>query len=189
MPLKCYIYATYANYFVCIYETTMSLFIPHMISVQSIMWPGAMVYIHFTLLTYAPEQICQPHHTYMSHSTSTIVYIYTSHYCTHPLKINKLQHLCTVLLQKYVPRTNIPLKSHKFVICPNYSTCIYRGSMPMYVPHIKLFRINGLTRIAVHGWLWWRQCRMTMMPTLMPQPDHLYWVYHLDKSVKARRIR
>ena len=31
--------------------------------------------IHFTLLAYAPEKICLPHCTYMSHCTTIIIYI------------------------------------------------------------------------------------------------------------------
>ena len=45
------------------------------ILLQSIMWPKALVCIHFTLLTYAPEQICLPHCTCMSHCTTTVAYI------------------------------------------------------------------------------------------------------------------
>ena len=41
----------------------------------SAMWQGTLVYIHFTLLAYAPKQICLPHCTYMFHWTATVVYI------------------------------------------------------------------------------------------------------------------
>ena len=39
--------------------------------------PEALVYMHFTLLTYAPEQICLPHCKCTSHCTTTVVYMYT----------------------------------------------------------------------------------------------------------------
>ena len=31
-------------------------------SLQSTMWTGTLIHIHFTLLAYAPEPICLPHH-------------------------------------------------------------------------------------------------------------------------------
>ena len=37
------------------------------------MWPGTLVYINFTLLAYAPEQICLPHCTYISNYISTVM--------------------------------------------------------------------------------------------------------------------
>ena len=59
---------------------------PHMNSMQSTMSPQALVYIHFTLLTYAPEQICLLHCIYMSHYPTTLVYIQTPHYCIYICK-------------------------------------------------------------------------------------------------------
>ena len=50
MPLKYLIYVMYANYFMCRYETTMSVYMPHMNSLHSTIWPGALVYIHFTYM-------------------------------------------------------------------------------------------------------------------------------------------
>ena len=40
-------------------------YISHMNSLQSIVWQWTLVYIHFTLLTYAAEQIGLPHCMYM----------------------------------------------------------------------------------------------------------------------------
>ena len=51
------------------------VYIPHMNSLQSTMSPGTLIYIHFTLLAYAPKQICLLNHTHMSHFTTTVVYI------------------------------------------------------------------------------------------------------------------
>ena len=98
MSFKCYSYAIYAKYFMHRYETTMSEYIPNTNSVQSIMWPEALVYIHYTLLAYALEQIYLPYCTYMSHCTCNVVYINTPHYCTYPLEVNKLQKF-TILLK------------------------------------------------------------------------------------------
>ena len=46
-------HATHTRYFMCRYETPMSVYITHMNSLQSIMWPPALVYIHFRLLACA----------------------------------------------------------------------------------------------------------------------------------------
>ena len=43
--------------FMCRYEVSMSIYMPHMNSMESTMQPRVLVYIHFTLLAYAPEQI------------------------------------------------------------------------------------------------------------------------------------
>ena len=48
MPLKCHIYTTHASYFMWRYETIMSLYIPHMNSLQLTAWSGALLHIHFT---------------------------------------------------------------------------------------------------------------------------------------------
>ena len=44
--LKCHIYTTYANSFMCRYERTMSVYVPHMNSLQSTVWPEACIYIY-----------------------------------------------------------------------------------------------------------------------------------------------
>ena len=62
--------ATYDNDVMCRYETTRSAYIP-----LSAIWPGVLVYMHYTLLAYAPEQKCLLHCIYISHCTSTIIYI------------------------------------------------------------------------------------------------------------------
>ena len=38
----------------------------------------------------------------------------------------------------YMSEANTPLKCHKYGICSNYLTCIYGGSIPIYMPHMKL---------------------------------------------------
>ena len=58
----------------------MPVYTSHMNSIQSTVLPGALVYIYFTLLQYAPEQICLPYCTCITHM-STLVYIWNQHYC------------------------------------------------------------------------------------------------------------
>ena len=64
LPLKYHIYTTYVSYFMCRYQTTVSVYIPHVNSLQSIIWPWTQVYLHFILLAYAPGQIYVSHCTY-----------------------------------------------------------------------------------------------------------------------------
>ena len=44
--------ATYSDYFMYRYETTVSVHMAYMNSLQSTMWHGTLVYIHFTILAY-----------------------------------------------------------------------------------------------------------------------------------------
>ena len=59
--------AIYANLFLCRYQTTMAVYIPHMNSLHSTLPPQALVYTQFKLLLCAPEHICLQHQTCMSH--------------------------------------------------------------------------------------------------------------------------
>ena len=98
MSLTCNINTIYAITS-CALETTMSIYIPHMSLMQSIMCPVALVYILFTLLPYAPWTTLPPTlKWYMSYCTFDVVYIQTLYYYIHLLKINKLQNLFTILL-------------------------------------------------------------------------------------------
>ena len=52
-----------ANHILCRYKKTKSIHIAHMNSMQSTVWPGALVYMYSTLLVSAPEQMCLSHCT------------------------------------------------------------------------------------------------------------------------------
>ena len=117
----------------CGWKTAKSVYMHHMNTLQSAMWPGLLAYIHFTLLAYGPEQICLPNNTCMSHCTATVVHIWTLHYCTHPSKANKLKYVFTTLLQTMCQQQ----------ICPSNATCshslyITGRSMPIYMLPINL---------------------------------------------------
>ena len=91
------------------YEAIMSVYTSHeFIAINNF---TGRIHIHSTLLAYAPEQICLPHCTYVPlhfnyspHTDQTLLHTST--------KNNELQHLLTIVLQKYVPGTNTPLKCH-----------------------------------------------------------------------------
>ena len=69
----CLLNATYKHtcYLVHIHMTQ---HMPHINPMHTAMWPGTELYIHFTL-AYDPQWICLPHHTNMSHCTTTMAYI------------------------------------------------------------------------------------------------------------------
>ena len=73
----------------CAHEAIMSVHLPYMNLLKSIMCPGKLVNIHSTLLSHGSDKICLLHCTSMTNCTSTVVYILTLHYCTHPSKIKK----------------------------------------------------------------------------------------------------
>ena len=154
--------ATYASYFMYTYETTMSVYIHHMNSLQPIMWPKALVYINFTLLAYVPEQICLLHCTYMSHCISTVVYIETPHYCTHPSKTIK----CNIYFSYYCKICAGNKYAHqmlKYIAYVKISWCTSMGKYANIYGTYDLTGINHVTRNTVHRcqWCW---CSMMTMP-------------------------
>ena len=129
-------------------------------SMQLIMWPEALVYIYFSLLPYAPEQICLPHCIYMSHCTSAVVYIQTPHYCSHPSKINELKPKFTIVLQNVCQEE----------LCPSNATNmaydqITQHSFMEEVANANetydIAPINNVVRSTVNMWQWCRTMRTT----------------------------
>ena len=53
-----YIYAIYTNQFMYIYEESMSIYTPHMNTMQSIMWPGPLVFKCHIYVKYANYLTC-----------------------------------------------------------------------------------------------------------------------------------
>ena len=168
MQQVCSSNAEYTSYFTCIYETTISAYIPHKDSVQWAMWSGALVYIfHIT-------SICLQHCIYMSHFTSTVVNIWT-HFTAniHHKSINcniYLPYYCKICTNNKYDH-QIPYICHK----PRLLGMHQWGKYATIYATYKLSGINHVTRSNVHRW-----CRTTKMP----QPDYIYWVGHLAKSVK-----
>ena len=92
------------------------------------------------------------------------------------IKINKLQHLFTIWLQNKVPATNMPLNAtnmpHVQIIWCSHIGGVCHHMCATY----EVALVNNVPRITVHRW----QCRMTTML----QPDYIYSVGHLAKSIK-----
>ena len=140
----------------------MPVYIPHTNSLKSIMWPKALVSIHFTLLAYAPEQICLPHCTYRSHCTSPVVYIYTPHYCTHQSVISNiyLPYYCKICAtNKYAPQVPYMCQIPKVLDVPQWGkyTNIYATN--------ELPGINPCTDAKNDNGKWWCQ-----------QPNYIYCI-------------
>ena len=133
----CPSYATYAIYFVCRYETTMS-----MCKITAMNNVTRSIGIHvFNIVVYSPVQICLPHCTNMSPCTSTGTYLLTPHCCTLPSKINKLQHLFIIMLQNmYQPQ-----------ICPSDAICM---------PSVQITwcaLMGEVYQCICHAWTHWHQ--------------------------------
>ena len=131
----------------CTYGTAVSIYMLHNDLLQSTMWPGTLVWMHFTFLAYAIEKICLPNHTYMSNCTTTMVYIQTQHYCTcKSKKIYKLHLLITMLLpymcQKQIYRSQIP---HACQICTLDPVQIWYNYVNIYASY-EFNAINNVTR-------------------------------------------
>ena len=140
------------------------------------MWLGAVVYIHFTLLAYASEQICMPHYTYLSHCTTTVIYIRTA-----DIALKNLQLLFTMLLPymcqqvfpsnaKYMPH----IKSVHVHMQDNYNS-IYTS--------YKLTAISNMARnTCIHTVHIIGICPGTNMPATlhMSVPLHVYYTVHKD---------
>ena len=102
-------------------------------SVKSTVWPGALLYIYFTLLAYAPQHIWLLHCTYISHCTS-VVYIYTPHSFTDSSKGNTSQHLFTKLLQNMCQEQKCPLNTINMVYA-QITQCTFMGEVCQHICH------------------------------------------------------
>ena len=110
----------------CVHETTTSVYMPHMDPLQSTMWPRTLVYIsHYW---HMPLKTCLPHHRYMSHRTTNVIYILTPHYWTYK---SKKQLLIYILL---------PYISHQQV-CPLNAT---------YMPISSVWRVTLPQKMCLH---------------------------------------
>ena len=100
----------------------MSVYIPYMNLLHSIMLSQAEVYIHFTLLAYVLVQICLQYCTYISHCISTVRYLHEDPILL-LVSVQTQQNVTSIYdaTAIHVPATNIPLKYHKDM--PNTQMC------------------------------------------------------------------
>ena len=118
----------------------MSEYVPHMNSLQPTMWSKALEYIHFTLLAYAAEHKCLPHHTCMSNYTSDIVYMKTAHCWIH--KSNNTMN-CTFIchvMTIYIPVVNMPPNA----TYANYFICKYETTVSLST----WYKLNAMKNVS-----------------------------------------
>ena len=111
----------------CAHKTALSDYILHMVSMQSIIWPGSLVYLHFTLLTWPwtnmPTTLhkhVQLHFYYSLHIDPIL--LHTS--------IKNLQNMC----QQLISLSNATNMTYALIT----QTCIYEEGMPNDMPYMKL---------------------------------------------------
>ena len=88
----------------------------------------------FHITGICPKLICLQHCTHISCCTSTVVYIQTPHYYTHPSKINILQYLFMTLLQICAKNQYVPLMSSLFYA--QITQYISMGEVCQFIYHI-----------------------------------------------------
>ena len=137
-------YASYANYFMCRYQTTISVYMPHMNSMQSAVWPRTWLYIHFILLAYpstnmpATSHMYVPLHKYCSlHVDPTLLYTLVKN-------INKLTFIYHNMAM-YVLATNMHLKCHRYAQYANYINFMWEKYFSIYTSN-ELSVINNVMR-------------------------------------------
>ena len=171
---KCHIYDTYANYFMCRYETTVSVYILPSKLMQSTAWPETVITMHFILLAYAPEQICLSHGTCMSHHTATVVCIWTPHYYPN-LYYPWYCHICGS--NRYVPQ--MPYMYH---ICQLVHVQIWDN----YISGHDWCEVTAVTCMmrstGIHTIYIISICSKTNMPAKMQtyDPLHFYCILHIE---------
>ena len=125
------------------HETTMSVYMPYMSSMQSTMWPGTLAYIHFTLLAYDLVTLCLSHCTYMSHYTSTVVYIVTPYYCICKSKNPETFNYHNIAMN--VPTRNV-LQMPQMPI----NSCAHERNKSIYMPHMSSLQSTMWPETDIH---------------------------------------
>ena len=84
----------------CAYQTTMSVYIPHMNSLPFKMWPGAMLYIHFTFLEHGPKHMPATLHIYVAVHFYCSPNKYRPHITAHIHQKSILPYYCKMCTSK-----------------------------------------------------------------------------------------
>ena len=141
----------------CAHETDMFIYI-HSYELTAItIWLGALVYMHSTLLAYAPEQMSATLHKYDILDFCCSLHVDPWLLQTYSKKINKLKYLFTILLQN-MPLTTNMLSNVTWMSFTQITQCALMGEeCPIYMPLIK--------SLASTMWQWvlcwqkWHQCK------------------------------
>ena len=137
-------HVTFANNFMCRYQTTMPVNIPYMNSMQSTVWPGALLYIHVTLLVYASEKISLQCNICMSTAIILQSACRLSITADTSQSNNKLQLLFTIV---YVQTISMQFNYHIYAM---YANC-FIWQLCQYKTSHELNAINNVTkRTGIH---------------------------------------
>ena len=124
------------------------MYMPHMSSLQPKMQLGKLIYIYSTLLAYAPEQNCLPHHTYVPlhyfcslHIDPTLLHIQVQE------KSKKLQLVLPCNSQICASKNMFP----KYHICPLlYVQISDQTTLLVYMPHEFTVITNLARSTGIH---------------------------------------
>ena len=123
---------TGANYFMCRNQTTMSVYVHHRNSMQSTVSPESFIYLHFTLLVYASEQIYLSNYTCRFYSTNNDLHVDSILLFIYVKACNFIYHAIAI----HVQTTHILLKCHIYATYVIYFMCKYETTMSVYIPHM-----------------------------------------------------
>ena len=124
----------------CTYDTTMAVCIPHMKSLKTIMWPGALAYIYLTLLADSLNKYAYDIAHIFPHCIITVVYIQDSH----SVKTNSLHLLFAMLCHR----------------CANNNYATYMLSM-------KISSCVGMRQLCQYTYLIWTDCNINVTRKLV----------------------
>ena len=151
----------------------LSVYMPHMNPLQSTMWPGTLIYIHFILLEFASEQICHTVHlctialplssTYRPHSTLHVGYkiINSISYgpCCHHISASN----------KYAPQ--IP-----YICC--ICQVVYLQITDSYVSIYTSYDLTTVNNVSTSTGIFTLQIISICLRTNMPGTSQIYMPLH-----------
>ena len=136
------------------WDNYVSIYISHMNSLQAKMWPEKLVYIHTIYITGICLRTNMPIH----------IYVPLPFYCSLHKSISyniNLPYYCRICANnKYVPQCQ------KYATFQYYSMCLYVGSIPIHMLHMKLCQSMMLPELLyidsdnddngnAGKWWWW----------------------------------
>ena len=121
--------------------TVMPVWILHMTSMHSTMWPWDLVYIHFTFIGICPwKNMPATLHIYVP------LYYYCSLHIDFQVQVKKTATFNYHSITIYMPKTNILFACQIYPICTNYFMCRYKATLSVYIPSYELVTTNNVTR-------------------------------------------
>ena len=149
VSLKSYIYATYANYFMCTWDNYVSIYTSYeLTAMKNVIGNKYTCILHYW---YIPLNKYVCHTAYICPTDCLLQYMYRPCISVH---IHQKSINATFIYHttaKYVPETNMPHKCHMTKLLHKHQWMEYANTCPTY----ELTGINHVTRSTVHRW---QQC-------------------------------